>query len=443
MKTDTNLSMDDNRLSKDGWKVMILLFILQVINFGDKAVIGFASVPIIKEFGLTSVQWGLIGSAFFWLFSVSSIIGGALSDYTGTKRVLSVMGAVWSVIQFATLFAFSFPYLLITRVILGAGEGPALAVAFSQANKWLPRHRVGIGLAMLVVAGSLGPAIFAPLFTHLISSYGWRSAFLAMGIIGVTWLVLWMWLAKERPESVDMSDLKPNAKKESHSASWSEVFPTFRSKNFILITLCGFAAYCGVALNLFWVPNYLVNVHGVNAGFVAMIWIVAALGQVGFGALSDRIYQKTQSIRKSRVHLLGPLMILVGICYYLAAVIDSGWLALIFLSLAALYAVWFSVGPNIAMELVPPEHHGKVTGTLMALVTLGGIIAPYATGWIVENSANQAEGFSHMFQLVALMFLIFGGLLWIGVRPKERTIESDSLQSVYYAERSNKADSHL
>ena len=97
-------STEKSKLTKTAWVVIVLLFFLTVISNADKAIIGFASVPIIEELGLNAEQWGLVGSVFFLLYSISAILGGMLADKFGTKVVIAGMVIVWSLVQFSTTF---------------------------------------------------------------------------------------------------------------------------------------------------------------------------------------------------------------------------------------------------------------------------------------------------------------------------------------------------
>jgi sugar phosphate permease len=65
---------------RTGWTGVALVFLFMLINYTDKAVIGLSSVPIMSELGLTQTQFGLLGSAFFWLFSTSGILVGFLAN---------------------------------------------------------------------------------------------------------------------------------------------------------------------------------------------------------------------------------------------------------------------------------------------------------------------------------------------------------------------------
>jgi len=77
------------------WVVVFLLFTFMLINFVDQTVIGLAGVPMMKELDLTSSQFGLVGSSFFFLFSISAVVTGFVVNRIRTRWVLAIMGLVW------------------------------------------------------------------------------------------------------------------------------------------------------------------------------------------------------------------------------------------------------------------------------------------------------------------------------------------------------------
>ncbi|TWE05018.1 sugar phosphate permease [Neobacillus bataviensis] len=409
-------------VSKRAWVIIFLLFLLTVISNADKAIVGFASVPIMKELGLSPEQWGVVGSVFFLLYSLSAVLGGSLADKIGAKKVIAGMVAVWSIVQFSTIFVSSFSYLLVTRIILGAGEGPSYALAMTAASKYLPKEKLGIGLTMVSVGGPLGVAISAPVLMHLIMSYGWRSAFITTGVVGFLWILVWLWIAKEKA----VTDTELAAEKDSsHIVSNESKFTSaLFSKNFIFVALCGFATYWSFTIGLNWLPNYLENVRHLNEGtlkiVVALPWIMITLSQIIFSTISDRLYHKTKSVVKGRIFVLGPVMLAGAVSYFFGAMVSSNILAIVLLSLGLTFGcITLVMGPAILVDLVSHKHQGKIQGWFMALTSLGGIVGPYVTGYFIEHSASPAAGFQHAFQLCGLILLVFGGLVWLAVRPKK------------------------
>src|SRR5258708_3909838 len=110
---------------KGAWKITFLLFLFMLVNFADKIVVGLAGVPIMTELKLDPDQFGTLGSSFFLLFSISAIIVGFIVNRVATRWVLLVLAAIWALAQFPMVGTVGFTTLLICRVILGAGEGPA------------------------------------------------------------------------------------------------------------------------------------------------------------------------------------------------------------------------------------------------------------------------------------------------------------------------------
>src|ERR1700721_410851 len=108
-----------------GWKITFLLFLFMLVNFADKIVVGLAGVPIMTELKLEPEQFGLLGSSFFFLFSISAIVVGFIVNRIDTRWVLLVLAVIWALAQFPMVGTVSFTTLLICRVVLGAGEGPA------------------------------------------------------------------------------------------------------------------------------------------------------------------------------------------------------------------------------------------------------------------------------------------------------------------------------
>ena len=77
---------------------------LSVVNFLDKIVLGLVAVPLMAELRLSAQQFGLVASAFFWLFSVSTIGVGFLANHIPTRWLLLGMGVLWAKLQFPMAF---------------------------------------------------------------------------------------------------------------------------------------------------------------------------------------------------------------------------------------------------------------------------------------------------------------------------------------------------
>src|SRR4030095_7556415 len=184
---------------KGAWKITFLLFLFMLVNFADKIVVGLAGAPIMDELKLSPEQFGLLGSSFFFLFSISAIVVGFIVNRVDTRWVLLAMAVIWSVAQFPMVGTVSFTTLLICRVILGAGEGPAFSVAAHAIYKWFPDEKRTLPTAILSQGSAFGVILAVPALNWVIVNYSWHHAFGALGIVGLMWVGAWLLLGKEGP----------------------------------------------------------------------------------------------------------------------------------------------------------------------------------------------------------------------------------------------------
>ncbi|WP_235617711.1 MFS transporter [Brevibacillus brevis] len=400
-----------------------------MINQVDKIVIGLVSVPLMTELQLSPSEWGLVGSSFFWFFIFSSIVLGGMADSINTKKMLTWLSLIWLAVQFATPFVSGLFVLVLTRIILGAGEGPAPALSTAIIGKWFPKHRHGIGFGAVLLGTTGGSAIASPLLISMIEQYGWRSAFIAMGILGLIVLGFWVIVGKESPQEIGLPSFD---QEEQHSStlskvSWRQFLPYLFSKNFVFTVLCGGCAYWLLSVQAVWFPAYFSKIQHFNGPTlklaVSLPFLFAAICQLGFSMLSDWLYRKTGDIRKARINLAGFMMVLSAVCIFLANAVNSTDLKILFFTIApGLSYVILSLAPAILMDFFSPKNIGKAQGTFIALSSSASIIAPLVFGYLIQNAATEAIGYHYSFQVTSLGMLVIGLLFWIVVRPLKRSL---------------------
>src|ERR1700679_1021518 len=81
------------------WVIVASLFLFMLINFADKAVLGLVAIPMMHDMQLTHAQFGLVGSAFFILFSLSGIAVGLFADRVSMKWLLAALALTWTCAQ--------------------------------------------------------------------------------------------------------------------------------------------------------------------------------------------------------------------------------------------------------------------------------------------------------------------------------------------------------
>ena len=159
------------------WRILLILMLVNFVNYVDRQIV-FALFPSIRrEFGLSYVQLGYLATAFTVVLSVASFPLGMLADRISRRAVISAGVLFWSGATFFSGLAGSFRALLIARGLVGIGEAaytPAGAAVISAAFPREIRPRVqGAFDAGMFVGGATGIALGG----IIAATFGWRYAF--------------------------------------------------------------------------------------------------------------------------------------------------------------------------------------------------------------------------------------------------------------------------
>src|SRR6202162_4633542 len=292
---------------KGAWKITFLLFLFLLVNFADKIVVGLAGVPIMTELKLEPEQFGLLGSSFFFLFSISAIVVGFIVNRIETRWVLLALAIIWALAQFPMMGTVSFTTLLICRVILGAGEGPASSVSAHAVYKWFPDEKRTLPTAILAQGSAFGVILAVPALNWVIVNHSWHYAFGALGVVGLMWSVAWLILGHEGPlvQTQQMAEDEPRG----------PYFRLLTSRTFVGCCAATFGAYWALSLGLTWFTPFIVQGLGFSqqeAGWISILpWVFGAVVVLTTGWVSQVLMARGVSTRGAR-GVLGAVPLIVG-----------------------------------------------------------------------------------------------------------------------------------
>jgi len=393
---------------KGAWKITFLLFLFMLVNFADKIVVGLAGVPIMTELKLEPEQFGLLGSSFFFLFSISAIVVGFIVNRIATRWVLLTLAAIWALAQFPMVGTISFSTLLICRVILGAGEGPAFSVAAHAIYKWFPDEKRTLPTAILSQGSAFGVVLAVPAMNWVIVHYSWHYAFGALGIVGLIWVGAWLILGKEGPlvQTVAMAAAEPRI----------PYLQLLTSRTFIGCCAATFGAYWALSLGLTWFTSFIIKGLGFSqqdAGWISIMpWLFGAGIVLLTGWISQVLLARGFTTRGAR-GVLGSVPLIVGglILAALPHVPLGGVTVVLLLVGSGLCGSIYVVCPPMLGEFTPVSQRGAVISIYGAIYTLAGILAPSVMGSVIQHSsAGLVEGYMTGFTINAAI-LIGSGLL--------------------------------
>ncbi|MBN9733817.1 MULTISPECIES: MFS transporter [unclassified Pseudonocardia] len=414
------------------WAVVGLLLVFFTLNFADKSAIGLAAVPIRQDLGLTAGQFGLLGSAFFWLFALGAVGLSALMRWISYKWAAALLMVTWIASMLPLTVPTTFGVLLASRIALGFFEGPAHALCQSIVADRFPQERRAFAASVVNAGSSVGPLLSAPLLTWVILAYSWHAAFVVLIVVSVGWLIVW-WLTVERQplRKIRVADVDEPPDPNGH------LDVPFRRllalPSFWGLSLLSFAGYLITSLKVSWLPAFLTEGLGYAPSTVG--WLVtvpyasAVVVLIGSGYLSGRLLARGWTSRAARAYLSAALIIGAGLSMIAFTVVAAGTLQLTLVVLTfSVNSVAFSVAFAGASDFLPRRHRTAFFGCVIAVYSVAGIVAPYALGLIVDAAGTAGEGYAHGFLVVGVMICVsaaIGGRL-LDPEAARRTLERES-----------------
>jgi predicted MFS family arabinose efflux permease len=415
-----------DRPLKGAWGITALLFLFMLINFADKIVVGLIGM---KGLGLSAEQFGLLGSSFFFLYAISAVVVGFITNRVQARHTLLVMAIVWALVQFPMLFTTSFGVMLASRIVLGAGEGPAAPVATHAIYKWFPDSRRGLPTAILAQGSAIGVVVAVPILSAIIKHFSWHWAFGALGIAGLLWSVAWLIFGREgtlvdppitRAEGGDRVPYR-------HLLTCPSIVAT---------CFTGFASYWGLALGLTWFPSYMMSALGldetVGRNLSILPWLLGAAVVLCGGYLSQRLKSQGVSSRMSRGVLACTTVVLGGcIMPFVSLMPTPAFKIAILVFGGAIGSTIYVVLPMIVGELTPQPQRAAMLAITTSIVTFAGVLSPAVMGLIIENAATPIAGYETGYVILGLLLLAGGivGLLFIRPEADRKRLAAHAVTS--------------
>jgi MFS family permease len=172
-------------------RVLILLFVINLVNFFDRAIPSVVIEPIRKEWGLSDFELGLVTAAFTVVYALAGLPLGRLAD-TGSRKLIIAWGLiVWSLLTGATGMAWSFVSFLVIRVGVGVGEAAYGPSAISLLGDLFPSNKRSSAMGIYMLGLPIGLILAFFTVGRIVTVFGtWRAPFFIAMIPGVLFAIL-------------------------------------------------------------------------------------------------------------------------------------------------------------------------------------------------------------------------------------------------------------
>ena len=412
------------------WLMTVLLALFMLINFIDKVGIGMVAVPMMTELKLTPTEFGLIAGSFFWFFAISGVLGGFVANRFSAKWILLILVVLWSIAQLPIILSSSVAMIMVSRVVLGIGEGPASPIAFHACYKWFPDAKRNLPVSVINQASALGLLIAGIAVPMVTARWGWRDNFAIMSVIGLIWGLLWWLLGAEGPiksHPATSAVPAPSQRRLAYGALLRD--PTVWG-----VIVMHFMAFWGLALTLTWLPAYLqkgLGFDSASAGkLFALVVVIGAPVNLFLSWWSQRMLGRGASSRNSRALMCSVALTLSGALFITLLLVPLSNLQKVFLLAVAtgLTPIMYSLGAAMMSSVSPDSQRGAMLAIENSIASVAGVLAPVVMGQLIENStASASAGYEQGFALSGCL-LIFAGLVgWLFVNP-EKSMERLALR---------------
>lgn len=408
-----------NDQSNIRWFVCFLLFLATTINYMDRSVFAFIepllhNVPFMGwDFAADKFHqpvfdnnFGNVIITFQFAYGIGFIFAGTVIDKLGTKAGYAVAILIWGLASMSHSLVGSVLGFCIARIFLGLGESGNFPAAIKAVGEWFPTKERGKAIG-LFNSGSNVSFFLAPLIiTFVTSRWGWRSAFLATGSLGMLWLILWLsfpYNKRRRGATMTQAALAPV----------TEGGPLLGK---VLTNRGTYAFAIGKGLTdgvwwfyLFYLPQFLNRNYGLSLSsaywFIVTVYVISSVGSIFGGALSGWLMSRGHSVnsgRKIAMLIMAVLVLPLVFVPHMSVIFPANpWPATLIIALAAAaHQGWSANLFSTPSDMFPSTAISTVVGIGGAFGAAGGA----AFTWMVKHNLSPHPLL--VFSVAASLYLI-------------------------------------
>jgi predicted MFS family arabinose efflux permease len=361
--------------------VLVMLTCVYAFNFIDRQILVILQEPIKRDMGLSDAQLGLLsGFTFAVIYVTAGIPIAYVADRSNRRNIVATALAVWSGMTALSGLVQSYGQLLLARLGVGLGEAGGSPPAHSMISDYYPPEQRGTALSFYSSGIYVGILLGYAFGGLLADAFGWRAAFMVVGVPGILFAVLLALTVREPPRG-----RWDSGHDDSHRPGLGETLRHLRARPAFWYVALGCALTSFVAYgNGNFLPSLLIRNHGLSVGAVGVILalvagLTGAIGTFLGGYLADRL-----AVRDKRWYVWVPLFggIAAFLPYYYIVLGTNTNAVLVVLAAVSLTNSLY-LGPCIAIShaLVPPQMRALTSAVLFFVLNMIGLgLGPFFTG---------------------------------------------------------------
>lgn len=407
-------------LPSRAWLIVGLLWFVACLNYLDRVMITTMRLSLVDAIPMTDAQFGLLTSAFLWIYGLLSPFAGFLADRFSRSRVIVGSLFVWSVITWSTGHCTTFHSLLLTRALMGISEAcyiPAALALIADYHRG-PTRSLATGIHM---SGIMAGAGLGGIGGWVAEHYHWSDAFNWFGLGGIVYCVFLAFLLRDAPNP----EAAPGAATPtvvSPVRFGAAMIDLLRRPGFLLaLAFWGVLGLVGWAVTG-WMPTYMnehFNLSEGVAGFTAFGYLQAASF---IGALAGGVWADRWSRRNPRGRIFVPV---IGLCLAAPGIYLASHTTLVLVAIAGLVLYGFaraSTDSNmmpILCTVIDPRYRATGYGLLNLFGCVVGGLTIYAGGLLRDSQISLTVVFQ-----AAAVSMVLAAMLLLLIKPAPDAVPS-------------------
>ena len=360
-----------------GWWVVAGAFAVMFMGFGAAYTFGSFFHSLHDEFGATRREVSLVFSLTAFLYFSLGALSGPFADRIGPRRVIAVGGVlVGAGLLFAAMTQRLWQVYFTYSLGIGLGIGIIYVPSVSAVQHWFVQQR-GFASGLAVAGIGLGTLMMPPIATQLVSAFGWRWAYVVLGMAALAIMIPAALLIEQDPTARGLTPDggPPSADGSAASVSGATLREALQSATFWWLYFALVMTSLGLFIPFVHLVPYATD-HGISAFTASLI-----LGMIGAGSTVGRLALGSMADRLGRRQSLIGAFLLMACMLVWWLMFTSVWALLIF-------AVLFGIGYGGVVALVPAlttdyfgvRQTGAIIGFLYTAASIGSLLGPTLAG---------------------------------------------------------------
>ncbi len=389
---------------------VVVLATMNLLNYVDRYVPSAVKDLFKGDLGFTDLETSLPFTAFTVVYMLTSPIFGGLADRGSRKLLIAAGVAMWSLATASAALATGFTSFLIARALVGVGEAAYATISPALIADFFPPDRRNRVLTIFYAAIPVGAALGFVLGGVLGHAFGWRIAFLAVGLPGL--LAAALALLIEEPERGRFDGGPVTA-----APPWPQAIRELRATAPYVIAVAGYVAVTWAGGGMAdWFPTFLTRYRGLSLSEAGTITGAATVvgglaGTLTGGFVADRLGSRV----RSPYLLVSCVSMLPGALFAVLALFARDKLLIALAIVLAQFFLWCYNGPinTIIVNAVGPTMRARaVSISILGIHLLGDAISPPIIGAVSDRTGQLLNGML----LIPVMILVGAGIWGYGWR---------------------------